>query len=293
MGSKYSPHILDPYINTWAYDLATKYPDYYRDLASKVYFNAPLAKLGQGELEKIGKGDYGSTLYAGALRNEAARGLQNLKYSYAPGVTATGYGGKNSDSIYARLLARQAENLQNSYADRLERGLPDYVNQAGGWAEAENRGLAQQGNYYQAAQNALLQGSQLRQSNMTFEKKKSFWEKLQPFVQIAGGITLGALTGGAGGALLGGLSSLSGGRPADAMQAGTIYGNRNGSNAAASNLDFSSPLFNPSLPSVNPDRLKVSPSFGTANMQSPYINSAYETAPPAMSWRPRRVSGGY
>lgn len=203
MGSKYNTHILDPQINQWSYDLATKEPEYFKGLADKTYINQPLAELGQKEIGAINAGRTGDTMYAKMFRNQATRSNETLKNSMRLGAGAMARGGQgsNASTIYQRMLANAQTNSMDNYADQLAQNMPSYVNQAGNWAEAANRGYAQQAQFRQMGNQALQAGAQMRQSNMVFEKKKSLWDKIKEGVSVAGQIA-GIATG------LGGLTSL-------------------------------------------------------------------------------------
>ena len=223
MGSKYSQHILDPQINQWSYDLATKGADYFNGLADKTYINNDLAGLGQGELSAIKAGRTGDTMYAKMLRNAATRGNETLKNSMrlGAGAMARGATGSNASSIYQRMLANAQSNSMDNYADQLAQNMPSYVNQAGDWAEAANRGYAQQANFKQMGNQALQAGAQMRQSNMVFEKKKSLWDKIKEGVSVAGQIA-GIATGFGG---LTGMIPKGGGGPSNAAARGANPGN--------------------------------------------------------------------
>lgn len=291
MGNRYDIHILDEWLNSQLVKAGQEYPDLYKGLANQVYVNTPLAKIGQSELAKIGSGDYGSTMYAGAIRNEAARNLQNLKYSFGPAAATAGMSGKNADNIYTRLLAKRAGEVQDRAADQLEQGLPNYVSSAGNWAEAENRGLAQKGNFYNAAENSLMDTLRMRQSNTTFTQRKTLWDKVKTGLQIGGGIALGALTGGWTGALSGGLSALGGG---GAQPNGTVPRNIP-STAVSGRQPFQSYASYDSIDKGgNRGDVALPISLGKlpSNLPSVYQGSSYETAAPAAVWQPKKVSGG-
>jgi len=196
MGDKYSPHILDPTINQWSYDLATKEPAYFQGLADKVYDNKALADLGQNELGAIGAGRAGDTMYAKMLRNQATRNNATLKNSMrlGAGAMARGAQGSNASTIYQRMLANVQTNSMDQYADQLAQNMPSYVSQAGNWAQAGNQALEQQAQYRNMGNQALAAGAQMRQSNMVFEKKKSLWDKIKEGVSFAGQIA-GLATG--------------------------------------------------------------------------------------------------
>jgi len=213
MGSKYNHYVMDSWLDpklTANFDEVDKY----KDLAGKTFINEDLAKFGQGEQSKIFNGQIGSTMLAGAARNQGARDIQGLKASQRLGSAAMSRGGNNAASagvnlMYDRMLKNETGRVNDRTADQVVGGLPGYTNAAAGWAEAGNRGRAQQMQMGGAYQNMFGNAVQMRQSNQTFEKKKSFWDKFKEGVgvasQIAGiagtlmtGIPMGGMGGGAG-----------------------------------------------------------------------------------------------
>jgi hypothetical protein len=194
----YSPHILDDYIHERSMSMIG-------DVDRNFYMNQPLADIGRGELERIRGGNYGSTLLGGAIRQQGARDMAALRRNQRLGASAMIRAGANPMSnaasiLYDRMAQERANELQDRYADMLSKAMPGYIGQAGGWAEATNRNLAQK----QALLTNLLR---LRQSNMRFEKKKSFWDKLGGALGVIGNIAggffgipgIGNIFGGGGG----------------------------------------------------------------------------------------------
>ena len=219
--SAYNTYILDPTLQQWSYDLATKEPEYFRGLADKVYINQPLAELGQRELGAINAGKVGDTMYARMLRSQATRNNETLKNSMrlGAGAMARGATGSNASTIYQRMLMKAQQESMDRVGDQLAENLPGYVGQAGNWAEAANRGYAQQAQFRNMGNQALAAGAQMRRQNMVFEKKKSLWDKIKEGVGFAGQIA-GLATG------LGGLGGLipKGGGPSNAAAAGANAG---------------------------------------------------------------------
>ena len=192
MGAKYAQHVLDGWLDpklTANFDEVAKY----KDLAGQTFINEDLAKFGQGEQSKIFNGQIGSTMLAGAARNQGARDIQRLKASQRLGSAAMSRGGNNAASagvnlMYDRMLKNETGRVNDRTADQVVGGLPGYMNAAAGWAEAGNRGRAQQMQLGSAYQNMFGNAVQMRQSNQTFEKKKSFWDKFKEGLGVAGQI---------------------------------------------------------------------------------------------------------
>jgi hypothetical protein len=214
MGAKYAQHVLDGWLDpklTANFDEVAKY----KDLAGKTFINEDLAKFGQGEQSKIFNGQIGSTMLAGAARNQGARDIQSLKASQRLGSAAMSRGGNNAASagvnlMYDRMLKNETGRVNDRTADQVVSGLPGYTNAAAGWAEAGNHGRATQMQMGSAYQNMFGNAVQMRQSNQTFEKKKSFWDKFKEGLGVAGqiagiagtlmtGIPMSGMGGGKGG----------------------------------------------------------------------------------------------
>lgn len=220
MGAKYAQHILDPWLNPKIVDNFNEV-DKYKDLAGQTFINKDLEKFGQDEQSKIFNGKIGSTMLAGAARNQGARDIQGLKASQRLGSAALSRGGNNAASagvnlMYDRMLKNETGRVNDRTADHVVGGLPGYMNAAAGWAEAGNRGRAQQMGLGQAYQGMFGNAVQMRQSNQTFEKKKSFWDKLKEGIGVAGqivGIGGSLMSGGLGGLIGGGSPGGSSGNP--------------------------------------------------------------------------------
>jgi hypothetical protein len=116
-----------------------------------------------------------------------------MKASQRLGSAALSRGGNNAASagvnlMYDRMLKNETGRVNDRTADQVVGGLPGYMNAAAGWAEAGNRGRAQQMGLGQAYQGMFSNAVQMRQSNQTFEKKKSFWDKLKEGIGVVGNI---------------------------------------------------------------------------------------------------------
>jgi len=185
----YNQHILDPWLSPKIvenFDEVAKY----KDLAGQTFINKDLEKFGQDEQSKIFNGKIGSTMLAGAARNQGARDIQAMKASQRLGSAALSRGGNNAQSagvnlLYDRMLKNETGRVNDRTADQVVGGLPGYLNSASGWAEAGNRGRAQQMGLGQAYQQMFSNAVQQRMSNQTFEKKKSLWDKIKEGVGVA------------------------------------------------------------------------------------------------------------
>jgi hypothetical protein len=116
-----------------------------------------------------------------------------MKASQRLGSAALSRGGNNAASagvnlMYDRMLKNETGRVNDRTADQVVGGLPGYLNAAAGWAEAGNRGRAQQMGLGQAYQGMFSNAVQMRQANQTFEKKKSFWDKFKEGVGVASSI---------------------------------------------------------------------------------------------------------
>lgn len=200
MGSKFEHHILDEFLNP-------KIVDNFKNV-DDMTINTGLEKFGMGEQQKIFGGQIGSTMLAGAARTQGARDIAGLKASQRLGSAALSRGGNNASSagvnlLYDRMLKNEIGRVNDRTADQVVGGLPGYLNAAAGWGEAGNRGRMQK-------MAALSEATRLRQSNQTFIKKKSFWDKFKEGVGVASqiaGIAGSLFTGMPGG------GSGSGGNP--------------------------------------------------------------------------------
>lgn len=232
----YNQHILDPWLNPKIVDNFNEV-DKYKDLAGQTFINKGLEKFGQDEQSKVFNGKIGSTMLAGAARNQGARDIQALKASQRLGSAALSRGGNNAASagvnlMYDRMLKNETGRVNDRTADQVVGGLPGYLNAAAGWAEAGNRGRAQQMGLGQAYQGMFSNAVQMRQANQTFEKKKSFWDKFKEGVGvassiagIAGSLFTGIPMGPGGGKSPGGSSGNPGGVPlySQGFGGGPIY----------------------------------------------------------------------
>jgi hypothetical protein len=187
--SAYNPHILDDQVHKWSMDMAGEAP-WFKEQADKVFINKPLGDLGQKELGAYSEGRIGDTLLARTANQRALRTNRTLKNSQRLGAAAMERGGVGSNSglIYQRLLAKQMQESEDRAGDQVMEGLPSWINAAGQWAEAPNRGLAQQAALRSGYGSTLMNAARLRQSNMQFDKKKSFWSKLGTVAKVGAGI---------------------------------------------------------------------------------------------------------
>jgi hypothetical protein len=221
--SAYNMHILDDQIHKWSMDLAENEAPAFKEMADQVYINKPLGDLGQKELASYSEGRIGDTLLARTANQRALRSNRTLKASSRLGSQAMARGavGSNSDTIFSRLYAKQMQENEDKAADQVMEGLPNWISQAGNWAEAPNRGLAQKAQLRSQYSDTLMNAARLRQSNTQFEKKQSFWGKLANVAKVGAGIAgaffnpaagitsgLSGLIGGGGGAI-GGIGAAS------------------------------------------------------------------------------------
>lgn len=174
----YDQHILDPWLNP-------KIVDNFKNV-DDMTINTGLEKFGLGEQQKIFGGQIGSTMLAGAARTQGARDIAGLKASQRLGSAALSRSGGNASSagvnlLYDRMLKNETGRVNDRTADQVVGGLPGYLNAAAGWGEAGNRGRMQKMAAFEGA-------AKLRQSNQTFIKKKSFWDKFKEGVAVAGNI---------------------------------------------------------------------------------------------------------
>lgn len=200
--SAYSHHVLDSWLDP-------KLTENFKNV-DDMTINTGLEKFGMGEQQKIFGGQIGSTMLAGAARTQGARDIQGLKASQRLGSAALSRSGGNASSagvnlLYDRMLKNEQGRVNDRTADQVVGGLPGYLNAAAGWGEAGNRGRMQK-------MAAFGEATRLRQSNQTFVKKKSFWDKFKEGVGvasqiagIAGSLFTGMPMGGGGGGNPGGV----------------------------------------------------------------------------------------
>lgn len=188
----YSQHILDPYLNPLIVNNFDEI-DKYKDLAGQTYINEPLAKFGQQEQQKVFDGKIGSTMLAGAAKQSGARDIASLKASQRLGSGAMARmpgnaSGAGVNLLYDRMLQQNINKVNDRTSDQIVGGLPGYVNSAAGWANAGNQGRATKMAMEQGYQGMFNANVQNRLKNETFDKKKSFWDKLKEGIGVAGNI---------------------------------------------------------------------------------------------------------
>lgn len=213
MGAKYDQHILDPYLNPLIvnnFDEINKY----KDLAGQTYINEPLAKFGQQEQQKVFDGKIGSTMLAGAAKQSGARDIASLKASQRLGSQAMARmpgnaSGAGVNLLYDRMLQQNINKVNDRTSDQIVGGLPSYVNSAAGWANAGNQGRATKMAMEQGYQGMFNANVQNRLKNETFDKKKSFWDKLKEGIGVAGQVV--GLVSGVGSIFSGGAAGSGGG----------------------------------------------------------------------------------
>lgn len=217
----YDQHILDPWLNPKIVNNFDEV-DKYKGIAGEMYINKDLEKFGQQEQSKIFNGQAGSTMFANAAKTEGARQIAGAKASQRLGAGAMARAGANPSSagatlMYDRMLKDTTNKINDRTADQVVGGLPNYLNQAATWANAGNVGRGQQLAAGQAYQNMFTNAVKMRQSNETFTKKKSLWDKIKEGVSFAGDL-VGLAAG------IGGLGSMMGGKGGGAVSGGGAGG---------------------------------------------------------------------
>lgn len=175
-------------------------------LADSLETTSDLDTLGKQELAKVLSGRMGSTMFGSALQNQSARAIQQAKNSYASTPGLSGYG-PNTDLIWKRALQKRIGQIQDNNADILARSMPGYVGQAGAWANTNNQLKLQKQDATAQVSNLYNQGWEAQRSGTIYDKKASVWEKIGNVLKVGAGIAAGAMTGGLGGALLGGIGT--------------------------------------------------------------------------------------
>lgn len=198
MGSKYSHHILDSWLNPKIVDNFAEV-DKYKGIADQIDINTGLSDFGRGQQQKIFDGNIGSTLLAGAARTQGARDIAGLKASQRLGSSVLARSGSGASAtgmnfLYDRMLKNETGRVNDRTADMVVGNLGNYVNQTQSWADQANQDRMKKLQAGAAYQNMFTNAVKLRQSNQTFEKKKSWWDKLKEGVGFAGDL-LGLATG--------------------------------------------------------------------------------------------------
>jgi hypothetical protein len=185
----------DPYAAMYARQIAGV-ADQIGALGGALSTHSGLTDIGRGELGKIAQGQYGDTLLASQIRNETARGMQNLRSSYGLGTMALRLGGnQNAGRYYDRLYHKRASELQDAGADRLTRMLPEYLGQMGRYEQADNDLVMQRAALLGQQAGGLGQAAGVMRAGTYAKEKKGILDSLGSlagiFGQVAGG--LGAL----------------------------------------------------------------------------------------------------
>lgn len=198
MASKYSHHILDSWLNP---KIVANFDevDKYKGIADQIDINTGLSNFGRQQQEKIFSGNIGSTLLAGAARTQGARDIQGLKASQRLGAGALarsggGPSGAGMTFLYDRMLKNETGRVNDRTADQIVGNLGSYIDKTAGWADQANQDRFKKLQAGGAYQNMFSNAVRMRQSNQTFEKKKSLWDKIKEGVGLAGDL-FGLATG--------------------------------------------------------------------------------------------------
>jgi hypothetical protein len=229
MGSKYKPHILDDETFRRSFEMYNDADWYRQAADRLYVNNplgdigrGEVAKIGAGQFgdtllgRAYGEAERGlkesAALDEESLLRRKGRDIEAAKRAGGMGAAAMMRAGSSPGSmgagiLYDRMLQKRTGEIQDRASDELSRGradlmrgltslgtsraaaLPGYLSQAGEWAEAPNRNVAQQSALRNMYDTARTNATKMRLSDMTFEGAKSFWDKFMEGVDDAGKIT--------------------------------------------------------------------------------------------------------